>query len=97
MVANAVEKNVVALFVAGPTFGEILFSVINDMIRADGPYHVQIPGAANAGHLRAEGLGDLHSEGTDATGGSVNPNLQPRLDALVFSQTSLAETLPIGE
>src|SRR6266852_7954283 len=88
MVPNAVEKEVVTL----PTFGEILLRVINDPICADGSDHVHVPRTAYAGHLCAERLGDLHSEGTHASRRTVNQDLLPRLNVSL-----VAKTLQCGE
>src|SRR5712692_2146101 len=88
MVPNAVEKEVVAL----PTFGEILSSVINDVIRADGSDHVHIPRTAYASNIRPEPLGDLHSERTHAARRTVNQDLLPRPNLSL-----VAKTLQCGE
>src|SRR6516165_8823985 len=88
MVHNTVEKEVVTL----PAFGEILLGVINDMIRADGSDHVHISCTAYAGHIRAEPLGDLHSERTHASCRSVNQDLLPWLNVSL-----VAKTLQCGE
>src|SRR5713101_3356180 len=80
MVANAVEKQIVTLCSFGPTLSEILLGVINDMVCADGSDHVHIPRAAHTGHVRAERLGDLHSERTHASRRAVDQDLLPRLN-----------------
>src|SRR5574337_415296 len=83
MVPNAVENQVVTL----PTLAEILLGVINDVLRADGSHHVHIPRAAYAGHIRAERLGDLHSERTHASRRTVNQDLLPRLNLSLVAKT----------
>src|SRR5712691_10421790 len=88
MIPSAVENQVITL----PTFGEILSSVINDVIRADGSDHVHIPGTAYASDLCAERLGDLHSEGTHASRRPINEDLLPRLKVSL-----VAKTLQCGE
>src|SRR5216683_7734087 len=88
MVSNAVENQVVTL----PTFGEILSSVINDVIRADGSDHVHIPRTAYASNIRPEPLGDLHSERTHTSRRTVNQDLLARLNLSL-----VAKTLQCGE
>src|SRR5882724_10088941 len=88
MVPNAVENQVVTPV----TLGEILLSLISDLIRADGSDHFHIPRTAYAGDFRAERLSDLHSEGTDASRRTVNQGLLSRLDVPV-----VAKTLQCGE
>src|SRR5260370_19227545 len=83
MVPNAVEKEVVTL----PTFGEILLGVINDPIRADGSNHVHIPRTAYAGHIRAERLGNLHSERTHTSRRTVNQDLLPQPNLSLVPKT----------
>src|SRR5438045_5102389 len=76
MVRNVVENHVITLV----TFGEILFGVINYMMRPKRSYHLQISRAAHAGHIGAEQFGDLDRERTDASRSAVNQNLLSRLD-----------------
>src|SRR5207249_7453784 len=76
MVRNVVENHVITLV----TFGEILFGVINYMIRPERSDHLQISRAAHAGHIGAEQFGDLDRERTDASRSAVNQNLLSRLD-----------------
>src|SRR5262249_45625157 len=83
MVPHAVENQIVTL----PTFGEILLGVINDLIGADCSDHAHIPRTAYAGHLCAEGLGDLHSERTHTSRRAVNQDLLPRLHVSLVAQT----------
>ena len=40
--------------VATPPFGEVLACVVYDVVRADGPYHLRLRGAAHAGGFRSE-------------------------------------------
>jgi hypothetical protein len=44
------------------------------------PTNDHVPGAAHAGHLRAEHLGELHGEGADASRRPVDQHLLPRLN-----------------
>src|SRR5215472_11938812 len=78
MVPHVVENQVVSL----PALGEILLGVIDDAIRAEGLHHVHILRAADAGHLRAERLGDLHSERAHTSPCTVNQHPVPRLNSL---------------
>src|SRR5712691_10877114 len=68
-------------------FGEILLGVINDAIGADGAYHLHLPRTAHAGHICAEGLGDLHSERTHASPGAVDQDLLPRPNLSLVAKT----------
>jgi hypothetical protein len=78
VVANAIEDEVITL----PTFGEILFSVINHPVRADGTGRVRIPRTAYARHIRAERPGELHRERTHTACRTVNQNSLPVLVAI---------------
>src|SRR5208282_2157689 len=88
MVPNAVEKQIVTL----RTSGEILPGVIDDLIRAEGSNHVHIPRTAYAGNIRAERLGNLHSERAYAARRTVDQDLLTRLK-LPF----VAKSLQCGE
>src|SRR5260370_36256851 len=83
MVGKAVENQVVTL----PTLGEILLAVINDPICADGSDHVHIPRTGYAGHICAEGPGDLHGERTPASPCTVNQDLLPWLNVSLVAKT----------
>src|SRR6266542_1510019 len=76
MVRNVVENHVVTF----ATFGEILFSVINHVIRAEGSDHIQVPGTAYAGHTCAERLRDLHRERTHTSRCSIDQDVLPWLN-----------------
>ena len=82
MVADVVENDVVAFI----RVEEILLGVINDLIRADGADQVHISAAAYTSYLCAEGFGDLHGEGSDASGGAVNQNFLPRSDLRLIAK-----------
>src|SRR5215468_3545368 len=75
MVPDAVEDDVVT----PATLGEILLRVVDDPVRADRPDHVRVPGAAYAGDLRAEALGDLYRERAHAPGRAVDQGFLPGL------------------
>src|ERR1700733_3658878 len=83
MVPYVVEKQVVTL----PAPGEILLGVINDLIRANGSDQVHISGAAYAGYVRAEPLGELHSERTHTSRGAVDQDLLPRPNLSLVAKT----------
>src|SRR5437660_760744 len=78
MVRNVVENHIVTL----PGFGEIFFGVINDVIRAERPDHMQISRTTYTGHIRAERFRDLHREGSHTSRRPVN---QDFLAGLNFS------------
>src|SRR5580704_1455259 len=83
MVPNTIEEQVVALW----AFCEILLSVIDNTICTDGPDHVEIPGAAYAGHFRAKRLGNLHSECSYTSRSTVNQDLLTCLDVPLIAKT----------
>src|SRR5271163_2025402 len=83
MVPNAVEKQVIAFC----TLCEILSCVVDNAICTDGPDHVEIPGAAYAGDIRTERLGNLHSECPHTSRSTVNQDLQTCLDAPLVAKT----------
>ena len=89
MVANQVEEHVVAL----RALGEILFRVVDNMASTKRADHLNIAGAANTGHLRAEGLRDLHSKCANAARCAIDQNLLARLD-LVFCRADIAIMSP---
>src|SRR6266446_10747880 len=89
MVRNAVENHVVTLL----PLGEILLGIINDPICADGPEHVQIPRAAYAGDICAEGLGDLDRECPHASRRTVDQNLRSRRNLSLFAQAASPKSL----
>ena len=75
-----------------PAAGEIFFGVIDHLTGAEFSHHVHISGAAHAGHIGAERLGDLHGEGAHTSRRAVDKDLLPRLN---FS--SVAQTLQGGD
>src|SRR5579859_78772 len=83
MVADTVEKEIVALRVRG----EIFPGVVDHAIGAEGADPVEVPRTAHAGNFCAERSGDLHRECADATGGSVDQDLLPRFEAAVVAET----------
>src|SRR6267154_407294 len=87
MIADIVENYVVAFPIRGIRFRKILLGVINDVIRADGADHVHISSAAYRGYACAEGFGDLHSEGSDASGGAVDQDFLSRLNMPLVTKT----------
>ena len=82
VIADVVEDEVVAL----RAFGEVVLGVVDDVIRAERAHELHIAGAADAGHLGAERLGDLHGVCADAAGGAVDEHLLPGGDVTVIAQ-----------
>src|SRR5439155_16927363 len=76
MVGNVVQNHVVTLI----AFGEILFSVINNMICTERSDQVQISCTANAGHICAHGFSYLHRERAYTSRRTVNQDFLPGLD-----------------
>ena len=62
MPGGEVEDHVEALSAAG----EILASVVDHVVRTEGTDQLDVAGAAHAGDVGAQGLGDLHGERADA-------------------------------
>ena len=54
---------------------------------ADRSHHLDVAGAANAVHLGAHCLGDLHGKGTDATGGAIDQHFLSGLNLPLITQT----------
>src|SRR5271163_3487280 len=68
-------------------FREILASVVDDMVGAEGAGGVDFGGAADGGDFGIEGFGDLDGEGAHAAGGTVDQNFLAWLDAAVVPKT----------
>src|SRR5579862_4117587 len=83
MVSHRIENQIVAL----PASSEILLGVIDHLIRADRSDHLHIPGAAYAGHVGPERLGDLYRERTHASRRAIYQDLLPWLDVSLVAQT----------
>ena len=81
MVGHVVEDEVVALLAAG----EVLLGVVDDVVGPDGVDQVHVSGAAHAGHLGSQCLGNLHREGADAAGGAVDQDFLPSFYAAVVA------------
>ena len=73
---DVVEDEVVLL--SAP--GEVVAGVVDDVVGADRTDQVHVPGAAHAGDLGPERLGDLHRERADAAGGTIDEDLLAGLD-----------------
>jgi hypothetical protein len=84
VVAHQVEHDAVAPAVAG----EVFPGVVDDVVGAERADQLHVSGAAHAGHLRAERLGDLDGEGAHATGGPVDQDVLSGLDP---TQVALAD------
>src|SRR5262245_41093545 len=82
MVANVIEDHVVTLVV----LGEILFRVIDEVIRADGSHEIDIPCAANSRYLPTKEFGDLHGKCSYTSGRAVNQHPLPGLNLSLISQ-----------
>src|SRR3954447_23366319 len=65
--------------VASRTRGDALLGVVDHVIGTEPPHYVDVAGAADAGDLGAEVLGDLDGEGPDPAGGADNKDVQPCL------------------
>ena len=48
------------------TVGEVILRVVQDVVRSEGPHQIDLSGAAHAGDLSAQGLGQLHGVGAHA-------------------------------
>jgi len=83
MVRHVIEDKVVTL----PTLGKVLLGIIDDLVCADRSDHVHVPRAADAGHVRAERLGDLHGERPHASRRTVDQDLLPWLDLALIANS----------
>src|SRR5215204_6238381 len=66
--------------------GEVLAGVVDDMIRPDRSDHLHLLGAANAGYVRSERLGDLHSVGPHSSRGTDDKHFLPWLYLSLIAQ-----------
>ena len=80
-VRHVVEYEVVPL----PRPREVHFRVVDDMVGADRSDQVHVPRAADASHLRAERLRNLHGKGSDAARGTVDQDLLSGPDLAVIA------------
>src|SRR5256885_7308364 len=76
MIRNIVENGIITF----GTLSEILFGVIDDVICPERLHQIEIPRAANAGHIRDKRLRDLHCECSYASRRAVDQDLLPLLD-----------------
>ena len=79
---DVVEDDVVALW----ALGEVLARVVDDVVGAERADQLELAGAADAGHLGAHRLGDLHGEGADAAAGARDEDLLAGPDAGYVAQ-----------
>src|SRR5207245_5570808 len=79
-----IEHQVIAL----PTSGEVLLGVVDDVVRAKRSGDVDVPGAADGGHLRTERLGDLDGERAHASRRTVHQDPGPRLHPPPLTNTA---------
>src|SRR5215211_3670009 len=77
-----VEDQVVALI----ALGEILARVVDDVIGADGSDHLHLRGAAHAGYVCAERLGDLHGVDPHSSRRTDDQHFLPRAHLSVIAQ-----------
>src|SRR5215217_5417359 len=77
-----VEDQVVALF----ALGEVLLSVVDDVISPDGSDHLNLRAAAHSGYARPERLGDLNSVGPHPSRGTDYQHVLPRAHLSVVAQ-----------
>lgn len=67
--------------------GEVLAAVVDDVVGTERPNHLQVACAADAGHLRAQGLRDLDSEVSDAARCAIDQDRLAPLDPAVVAET----------
>ena len=79
MIPDQVHGKVVAFF----HLREVLPGVVDNLVGADRPDHLEIARAADAGELGAERTGDLHGEGADAAGCAVYQHPLPGPDSAI--------------
>src|SRR5438552_2725222 len=83
MVADQIIDHVVMLV----SLRKIFLGVIDHMISADRFHKIDIVSAANAGHLCAERLGDLHRESADTARRAVDQNFLSGLNVSLVAKT----------
>src|SRR5262249_61441200 len=76
LVSNALENHVVSFL----AFGEVLFRVIDDRVRANRLDELHISRAAYARYVRSEIFGELHRKCAYAAGRAVNQDFLSRLN-----------------
>ena len=69
--AYHIKNHIIGLTV----FGEILLSVINDLVCANRAQHVQFPCAVHGRHLSPKVLGKLYRKRPDTSPGTINQDL----------------------
>src|SRR5436189_3560529 len=79
MVRNVVENNIITLI----ALCEILFCIIDDVIRAERSDKIDIPCAANTGHICAVRLRNLHSECADTSRRTIDQYFLAGLKVLI--------------
>ena len=88
-VAADVEDDVVAVLAVG----EVLARVVDDVVGAEGADQVHLRGAAHAGDLGAERLGDLHGEAAHAARRADDQHVLPGLHP-PWSRTACSAVSP---
>ena len=66
--------------VASGSGEDVLARVVDDVVGAETPYQLDVGGAADAGDLSAQVLGDLDGEGPDSAGGADDQDVLPSLE-----------------
>ena len=73
VLADGVDDRVVGL--AAP--GEVVLQVVDDVVGAEGSHELDVPGAADAGDMGAEVLGELHCGGAERARRAVDDDPAP--------------------
>ena len=68
MISHIIEHHVVTF----RALGEIFFGIIDDMIGTERFHKIDIPRAANAGHIRTQRFRDLDCKRANTAGRAVN-------------------------
>src|SRR5262249_16677238 len=82
VVSHVVEQDVVLLSASR----EVFLRVVEDSNRAQGPDHLDVARAADAGHFGPDGSRDLHGEGADTPGRPVDQDLLSGLDPSLVAE-----------
>src|SRR3954466_8605326 len=83
VVPDVIEDDIVTPI----ALSEVLFRVVNHVVRAHRSGLLQITRTADGGDLCAKRFGDLHRERAYASGGAVDQNLLPRRNVTVVAKT----------
>jgi hypothetical protein len=98
MIANGVEKDVLAYRGSGNGFGEIFAGVVDDTGGAELEDQFEVLSAAHAGDFGTKGVSDLGGEGADASGCTINQNFARWLNGRSIGvESAEAKSLKCGE